>query len=374
MPASVTLERTMTDTLLKLTDAGLYCPVGDFYIDPWGSVPRAIITHAHSDHARSGSAQYLAVRESLPLLEMRLGPDAMIHTMEYGDSQLINGAHVSFHPAGHMLGSAQIRIEARGQVAVVTGDFKWGDDPTCRAFEPLRCHLLVMESTFALPIYRWPEVAAEREQIIDWWQSNQQQGKTSVLLVYAIGKAQRMLTMVQPAIGPIYAHGAVRNGCHAYRAAGVDLPEVLAIADAPPRMKWSDALILAPPLAHNSPWLRRFGRVSVAAVSGWMRIRGIRRRRTIDRGFVVSDHADWDGLLRAVEQCAPERIWATHGYSSTFAHYLQQQGYNAEPISTRFEGEPLEVRESDIAEEPDGTTASDAEVDDGSATAEGGTA
>ncbi len=349
----------MPDPLIVATDRGLYCEAGDFYIDPWAPVARAVITHAHSDHARPGSAQYLATRESLPLLKMRLGQDAAITSLEYAESVVLGGVRVTLHPAGHMLGAAQVRIEHRGRVAVVTGDFKWEADATCRPFEPLRCHHLIMESTFALPIFRWPAVESVQQDIESWWRANQEQGKTSVLLVYAIGKAQRVLALLPPAIGPVYAHGAVRNGCHAYRAAGAAIPEPLAIADAPRPMRWSEAMVLAPPLAHNSPWLGRFGRVSVAAVSGWMRIRGIRRRRSIDRGFVLSDHADWDGLLRLVKESGAERIGATHGYTASLVRYLRQNGLDAESLSTRYEGEPLDAHNEDESPEESALDASD---------------
>jgi putative mRNA 3-end processing factor len=329
----------MSSTLLALTDAGLYCPTGDFYIDPWQPVARAVITHAHSDHACPGSAAYLATRDSERVLRTRLGADAHIETLAYGEIVSINGVDVSFHPAGHILGSAQVRVAYRGQVWVVSGDYKTDPDVTCAPFEPVRCHTFMTESTFGLPIYRWPPQASVLAQINDWWRRNQEAGRASILYAYALGKAQRLIAGLDPTIGPIFVHGALVRITEDYRASGVALPPVQYVGDAPRGFDWSQALILAPPSAHGTPWLRRFGPFSTGFASGWMRIRGTRRRRAIDRGFVLSDHADWPGLLAAIDATGAERVWVTHGYAAVLVRWLQEQGRDAAVLQTRFEGE-----------------------------------
>lgn len=329
----------MPDTLLQLTDSGLYCPAGDFTIDPWRPVARAIVTHAHSDHARPGSGAYLAARDSERVLRTRLGPDARIETAPYGLVVSVNGVDVSFHPAGHILGSAQVRIAYRGEVWVVSGDYKTEPDATCAPFEPVRCHTFVTESTFGLPVYRWPAQERVLAQINDWWRGNQEAGRASILYAYALGKAQRLLAGLDPAIGPILIHGALIRLTEDYRASGVSLPPTQYAGQAPRDFDWSRAMILAPPSAHGTSWMRKFGPVATGFASGWMRIRGTRRRRALDRGFVLSDHADWPGLLAAIDATGAERVWVTHGYAAVLARWLQEQGRDAAVVPTRFEGE-----------------------------------
>lgn len=325
--------------LLQLTESGLYCAEGDFYVDPWGPVHRAVVTHAHADHARAGCTEYLTARSGQEVLRARLGPDAAIDTLDYGQGMTLGGVSISLHPAGHILGSAQVRIERRGEVAVVSGDYKTEVDATCTAFEPVRCHLFVTESTFGLPIYRWPPQAMVFEQINDWWAANRQAGKASLLLGYSLGKSQRLLAGLDPSIGPIYTHGAIEAMTRVYRECGVSLPETQYAGSAPKGTDWSQALILAPPSAHGTPWTRRFGPFSVGFASGWMRIRGARRRRTIDRGFVLSDHVDWPSLLSAIKATEAERVWVTHGYSAVVVRWLTEHGIDARVVATRFEGE-----------------------------------
>jgi putative mRNA 3-end processing factor len=331
--------------LLQSSPDGLYCPPGDFFIDPWNPTPRAVITHSHSDHARPGSGTYLTAAAGERLLRWRLGSEAAIETVRYGETRSINGVTLSLHPAGHVLGSAQVRVEYQGEVWVVSGDYKLAPDPTCAAFEPLRCHTFITESTFGLPIYRWPPQTVVFDEINQWWRRNQETGKASVVFAYALGKAQRLLAGVDCEVGPIFAHGAVRNLNRSYRESGVSLPEVGSPDDTPKGYDWSRALILAPPWAHGSPWIRRFGAVSPAFASGWMRIRGTRRRKSIDRGFVLSDHADWPGLLAAITHTQAERIWVTHGYRSPLVRWLTEQGKDAQVIETRWEDDELEAPE-----------------------------
>jgi putative mRNA 3-end processing factor len=324
--------------LLELTDRGLYCPAGDFYVDPWQPVDRAVITHAHADHARPGSRHYLAAQPSARVLRTRLGAGATLETLAYGEPLRHNGVQVSLHPAGHILGSAQVRLEHEGQVWVVTGDYKLEPDPTCAPFEPVRCHTFVTESTFGLPIYRWQPQAEVFDEINAWWRANQEAGKASLLFGYALGKAQRLLAGVDPSVGPIFTHGAVERLTRDYRDTGVPLPATTYVGDAS-GVDWSRALIVAPPSAHNTPWVRRFGPVSTALASGWMRIRGTRRRRAVDRGFILSDHADWPGLLAAVWDAGAEQVFVTHGYSPVLVRWLREHGLRAHVLQTQFEGE-----------------------------------
>ncbi len=331
--------------LLRLTDQGLYCEAGDFIIDPWQPVERAVVTHAHSDHARRGCRSYLAARPGEAVLRLRLDPGAAVETAAYGEVVTHRGVRVSLHPAGHILGSAQVRLEHQGRVWVVTGDYKLQPDPTCTAFEPVRCHTLVTESTFGLPIYRWPAPAAVRDEIHSWWRLNQEAGKASLLLGYALGKAQRLLAGLDPSVGPIYLHGAVDKLTRAYRESGVVLPPATYVGEAPKDTDWRRALILAPPSAHGTPWVRKFGPVSAGLASGWMRIRGTRRRRAVDRGFVLSDHADWPGLLETIKEAGAERVWVTHGYTAVVVRWLREHGLDAEAVATRFEGESEDAPE-----------------------------
>ena len=325
--------------LLKITARGLYCAEGDFYIDPWKPVDRAVITHAHSDHARWGMGSYLCSTESERVMRIRLGSDARIKTMPYGEAATLNGVKLSLHPAGHILGSAQIRVEKDGFVAVVSGDYKTESDATCSPFELLKCNLFVTESTFGLPIYRWcgePELVA---QINEWWKANQEAGKSSILLGYALGKAQRALARLDPSIGPIFLHGAVHKLTEAYRQTGIQLPATKVVYEADKKSDWSRAIVLAPPSAAGTPWLRRFGDVSTAFMSGWMAIRGARRRRAVDRGFVMSDHVDWPSLMNVISGTGAEHVWVTHGYSAVVVRYLEERGLDAKVMETQWEGE-----------------------------------
>lgn len=326
--------------LLRVTDQGLYCEAGDFYIDPWEAVDRAVITHAHGDHARWGSRLYLAAREGERVLRTRLGDDAPIRTIPYGETIERHGVRISLHPAGHILGSSQVRIEYRGEIWVVSGDYKTEADPTCTPFEPIRCHTFVTESTFGLPIYRWAPQAETFAEIRAWWRQNRAEGRACVLLAYALGKAQRLLAgLADAGIGPIYTHGAVERLNQAYRESGVPLPPTTHALRRARGESWAGALIVAPPSALGSPWLRRFGSPSTAFASGWMRIRGARRRRALDRGFTLSDHVDWPSLLRAIDATGAERVWVTHGYREPVVRWLREQGLEAEAVASRWEGE-----------------------------------
>ncbi|WP_315854309.1 ligase-associated DNA damage response exonuclease [Stieleria maiorica] len=320
--------------LLRPTSRGLYCEAGDFYVDPTRPVDRAIVTHAHSDHARWGCRRYLAAAPSETLLRMRLSEEAEFQFLPYGESILIGGVRVSFHPAGHMLGSAQVRLEYRGKIAVVTGDYKLSQDPTCQPWEPVKCHLMVTETTFGLPIYRWPPADCVRDEINRWWRRCRDDGKCCVLYGYAVGKSQSLLAGLDPSLGPIFTHGAVEKGTQAYRQTGVALPETRYVGSVEGKPDWSGAMVVAVPSAHGTPWIRRFGRISTAMASGWMAVRGSRRRRAMDRGFVASDHVDWQSLLEAIDQCDPETVWATHGYTAAVARFLNENGREAHALES----------------------------------------
>jgi putative mRNA 3-end processing factor len=336
--------------LLRLTERGLYCEAGDFHVDPWKQVARAVVTHAHSDHARWGCDSYLAAREGERVLRTRLGEHASIRLAAWGEGVEIGGVRVSLHPAGHILGSAQVRIEHRGEVWTVSGDYKTEPDPTCTPWEPVRCHTFVTESTFGLPIYRWPPQSEVFAEIDAWWRANAEAGRASLILGYALGKAQRLLAGLDPAVGPIFTHGAVEKLTADYRASGIALPPTTHVSAAPVGTSWAGAMIVAPPSADATPWTRRFGPLSNAFASGWMRIRGTRRRRALDRGFVLSDHVDWPGLVAAIEATGAESVWATHGYAPQVARWLAERGYDARAVETRFTGEGADA-EAGLEEE-----------------------
>ena len=332
----------MRKPLLIETKVGLYCPQGDFYVDPWQPVDRALITHAHADHARWGSKKYLAADTCSQVLRIRMGKDAELEFQPLGKPITIGGVQVTFFPAGHILGSAQIRIEKDGESIVVSGDYKRQSDATCLPFEPVRCNTFVTESTFGLPIYRWPSSESVFDGINDWWRNNQEQGKCSMLLAYSLGKAQRLLAGVDASIGPIYTHGAVEKLNAGYREAGISIPDTTYVGSVDAKeTDWSKAMVVAPPAAAGTSWARRFGKLSVAMASGWMQIRGTRRRRSMDRGFILSDHVDWADLMKSIQETEAENVWVTHGYSDIVARHLNEQGYNARVVETEFTGEQL---------------------------------
>ncbi len=340
--------------LLTVTPRGLYCPEGDFYVDPWRPVKRAVVTHAHADHARGGSKRYFAASSGKHVLRIRLGENADLEFADFGKGTSIGGVKVTFFPAGHILGSAQVKIEKGGDSVVVSGDYKRQRDSTCRTFEPVRCNTFVTESTFGLPVYRWDDPESVFGQIDSWWRGNQESGTASMLLAYSLGKAQRLLAGVDSSIGPIFTHGAVEKINAGYRASHVHLPATTFVGDVDPKeTDWSKSLIVAPPAAAGTSWAKRFGKLSIGMASGWMQIRGTRRRRSMDRGFVMSDHVDWNALLCTVRETEAENIWVTHGYSEIVVRHLTEMGLNANVVETEFRGELIEP-ESDGEEEADG--------------------
>jgi putative mRNA 3-end processing factor len=342
----------MKQAVITLTEQGLYCAHGDFYIDPWLPVPKAILTHAHADHTYRGNQHYLVPAEGALLSRIRLGDEAHISTEKYGVTTHINGVAVSFHPAGHVLGSAQIRVEYKGEVWVISGDYKLMPDATCAPFTPLKCHHFITEATFALPIYRWQPTEVIFEEINDWWRANQAQGKTSVLFAYSLGKSQRILNGIDRSIGRIFTHGAVERLTQAYREAGVDLPATAYVGAVENRKEFVGSLIVAPPSAHGTPWLKKFGNYSTGFASGWMRVRGARRRKAVDRGFVLSDHADWPELQTAIRATEAETVYVTHGFVPELVRWLNENGQHAVPLKTNYgDEEEMELGQS---AEPEG--------------------
>ncbi len=322
---------------------GLYCPPGDFYIDPWRPVERAVITHGHSDHARTGHRHYLAAVPGEGILRRRLGADIDLLALPYGETINHHGVKLSLHPAGHVLGSAQVRLEYQGEVWVASGDYKVEDDGTCAPFESVRCHTFITESTFGLPIYQWQPQAEIFADLNRWWQANADNNRTSVLFCYAFGKAQRLLSGLDPSIGPILMHGAVEPLNRVYREAGVALPPTHYVSEITDPAQLRKSIVLAPPSAQGSSWMKRFGDYSDAFASGWMKLRGTRRRRGVDRGFIMSDHADWPGLQSAITATGAERVFVTHGQVNVMVRWLREQGLDAQGFTTEYGDEELEA-------------------------------
>jgi putative mRNA 3-end processing factor len=327
--------------LVTSTPVGLFCAAGGFHVDPWGAAETAVITHVHGDHLHFGSRRYICTEPSLPFLRRRLGADVEAVGIPYGERRELGGTLVSFHPAGHVLGSAQIRIEAGGEVWVVSGDYKRRPDSTCAPFEPVPCDVFITEATFGLPIYRWDEPRLLVADIHAWWERNREAGVASVLLCYAMGKAQRILAELTAFTDrEVLAHGAVDGLAELYRQAGVKLLPTRRVADTEKGRSFAGELVLAPPSAAGSTWMRRFApRYETGFASGWMRVRGTRRRKGFDRGFALSDHADWPDLLRTIEETGARRVLVTHGYADELARYLCERGLEAGALATQFEGE-----------------------------------
>ena len=321
-------------SLLKFTDYGIYCEKGDFFIDPLKPVKKALITHAHSDHARPNSSYYLSHYNSIPVLKLRLGNHIKVDGTNYGDKIYMNGVQISFHPAGHILGSSQIKISDGKESWVVSGDYKLENDGISTPFEPIKCSHFITESTFGLPVYNWESQESIFKDINNWWLKNQQEGKTSVLFAYALGKAQRLIKGLDKSLGEVFLHGAVSNIIDSDKKNYNFDINVNPINKDTPQATFKKQLIVAPPSAFGSPWMRKFSPYTTGIASGWMAIRGMKRRRAVDTGFVMSDHADWKGLLKAVNDSEAENIFVTHGYADIFSKYLQELGYNSNVVAT----------------------------------------
>jgi putative mRNA 3-end processing factor len=338
--------------LLEFNSNGLYCSKGQFYIDPWKPVDKAFITHAHSDHACWGHQTYLAHHHSLPILKYRYGKSqSQFYGVDYNDPFSINGVKVSFHPAGHMIGSSQIRLESKGQVWVCSGDYKLERDGISEPFTPIKCDVFITESTFGLPCFNWEPQPLIFDQIHAWWRLNRAQGLTSVLLGYAVGKAQRLLMGLDPTMGPIFVHGSIWNVTEALRSVYPSFPQLIKLSSSISKQELIGSMVLAPPSAAHTPWMNRFHPYRLGYVSGWMCLRGIRRRYGVDSGFVLSDHADWPALQQAVAATGAKSIIVTHGFTAPFARWLNEQGYEAQEACAAEGGEREEQLEKDETHE-----------------------
>ena len=336
--------------LLEFTGNGIYCPLADVYLDPWKPVPKALVSHGHSDHASWGHGSYLCTTSAAPVIKHRLNLSGNIQAIEFGKPVFINGVQFSFHPAGHIPGSAQIRVAHKGEVWVFSGDYKLESDGISEPFESLKCHTFITESTFGLPVYKWKPQHDVFDDINQWWRKNQYEGKVTILAGYALGKSQRLLKNVDSSIGKIFVHGAVDTLTQILRAQQFVLPPTIYVTNEMKKKDFEGSLVVCPPSAIGSPWLRKFDPYSLGITSGWMGLRGARRRRGADRGFVLSDHADWTDLNHAVDATGAQRVFVTHGYSEVFAHWLSEKGLEAKVVKTRFEGELAEIAESGLDE------------------------
>lgn len=326
--------------LLELTPSGLYCPQADIFVDPWRPVGKAIITHAHADHSRYGMKHYLAHHHSAEVMRLRLGQDISLETLDYNDPIQINGVKISLHPAGHIPGSSQIRLEYKGKTVVVSGDYKVEDDGLSAPFEAVKCHEFVSECTFGMPIYKWQAQKEIFENLNNWWRSNAEKDLNSVVFAYSLGKAQRIINHLDYSVGEVFAHGAIWNTNQALIANGVNVIDIPKVTQKIPKSKFKGALIIAPPSAMGSPWMKKFSPYRTGICSGWMNIRGARRRRAADAGFVLSDHADWEGLISAIKATEAEKVYLTHGSTAVFGRYLEEvEKIQAAELETLFEGE-----------------------------------
>ncbi len=336
----------MKKPLLEFTDKGIYCAAAKVYLDPWKPVDKAIISHGHADHSRWGHKQYITHHRNVPIIAHRLG-EIHVTGKEWGETFSINNVKFSLHPAGHIIGSSQIRVEHKGEVWVFTGDYKTENDGISTAYEPVTCNTFITECTFGLPAFSWTPQNEVLNNINQWWGQNRENGSTSVLFGYSLGKAQRLLKYLDTDIGKIYTHGAIENMTEVLRPL-VDFPVTTLITKDTKKTELLGNIVLAPPSAHGSAWLKKMVPYVTASASGWMAFRGARRRRAIDKGFVLSDHCDWQGLLASIEATGAEKIICTHGYTDIFSRYLREQGYDARTEQTQYGEEENDVSAEDI--------------------------
>ena len=326
--------------LLVHTALGLYCPKADVYLDPWKPVKKAILTHGHADHARWGSSYYLCTPTAAPVIKYRLG-EINLETLPFGEEKLINGVSFSFHPAGHILGSAQIKVSYKGEIVVFSGDYKTANDGFSEAFEPVKCHTFITESTFGLPVYHWQDQKWVFNEMEEWCKNNRNNGQLSILYGYSLGKAQRILQGLPESVGPIFTHSTIEAVLNVMRNQGVSLKNTIPVNEHLTRADLLSGVIIAPPAVQNSNWLKKFEPIRNGVVSGWMALRGARRRRNADKGFVLSDHADWEGLNEAISLTGAENVFVTHGYTDILSKWLIDKGLNAHPLETNFEGDEV---------------------------------
>lgn len=321
--------------LLLPTPSGLYCPPGDFYIDPVSPVGRALITHGHSDHARSGHEKVLATKETLDIMEIRYGADFARERQaaRLGEDIALNGVTVSYHPAGHVLGSAQIAVEHEGTRIVVSGDYKRRADPTCTGFEVVTCDVFVTEATFGLPVFHHPSDETEVRRLLH--SLKQFPERTHLIGAYALGKAQRVIALMR-AYGyqePIYIHGALQRLCDYYESQGIELGPLLpATLENGNRRDFAGAVVVGPPSAFADRWARRFADPIACFASGWMQIRQRARQRGVELPLVLSDHSDWSELIRTIAETAAGEVWVTHGREEALVRWCELNGIKARPL------------------------------------------
>ncbi|MDT0677727.1 ligase-associated DNA damage response exonuclease [Autumnicola musiva] len=343
------MTKKNTPPLLAFNENGIYCAAADVYLDPWKPVDKAIISHGHADHSRWGHKKYITHHYNVPIIKHRLG-DIEVSGKEWNESFSINNVQFSLHPAGHIIGSSQIRVEHKGEVWVFTGDYKVEDDGVATPYEPVKCNTFITECTFGLPAFKWQPQQEVFAEVNNWWAQNQQDGRTSVLFGYSLGKAQRLLKYLNPEIGKIFTHGAIENMTEVIRPYH-DFPETTRITRDTKKDEIKGNIVLAPPSAHGSPWIKKMVPYVTGSASGWMTFRGARRRRAIDKGFVLSDHCDWQGLLSSIAATGSEKVICTHGYTDIFSRYLLEKGYDARTEETQYEGETGEQETSSEQEE-----------------------
>jgi putative mRNA 3-end processing factor len=327
----------MKPPLLAFNKKGIYCQAANVYLDPWKPVDRAIISHGHADHSRWGHKKYITHHSNIPIIKHRLG-EINVSGKKWNETFTINGVKFSLHPAGHIIGSSQIRVEYKGEVWVFTGDYKDEDDDVAVPFVPVKCHTFITECTFGLPAFKWQPQADVFTEINNWWEQNKEEGRTSVIFGYSLGKAQRLLKHLDTSIGKIYTHGAIENMTEVIRPLS-EMPETTRVTQNTKKNQLKGNIVVAPPSAHGSPWIKKLVPYVTASASGWMAFRGARRRRAIDRGFVLSDHCDWQGLLNSIKATGAEKVICTHGYTDIFSRYLREIGYDARTEETQYEGE-----------------------------------
>ncbi|WP_298763426.1 ligase-associated DNA damage response exonuclease [uncultured Polaribacter sp.] len=335
--------------LVKFTKKGIYCIPGKFYLDPWYPVDYAIISHGHADHSRWGNKHYLCHNDSKAIIKHRLGQDISIESLAYNEPKNINGVQVSFFPAGHIIGAAQIRLEYKGYVVVFSGDYKTQSDFLTTPFEPVKCHTFITESTFGLPVYKWKTEQELQTEIQDWVFKNQQNNRTSVFLGYSLGKAQRMMSLLA-GVDDIYVHNAINHLNNAIVNSGINLPKTTLLTPDFKKADIQNKIIILPPALLGSKMLKRIPNAATAICSGWMHIRGNRRWKGVDAGFAVSDHADWDGLLQAVKATEAEKVYVTHGSQAVFSKYLNEIGIEAHELKTEFGDEEMAKEAADKKE------------------------
>jgi putative mRNA 3-end processing factor len=334
--------RLRPDALLHPRPEGLYCPPGDFYIDPVRPVPRALITHGHSDHARAGHGHVLATRQTLDIMAIRLGAGFAGSVQAAGsDPIIVDGVNVAFTPAGHVLGSAQVTVAAGGTRITVTGDYKRGADSTVAEWQPAPCEVLVTEATFGLPVFRHPDPRAEIARLLASVGANPD--RAHLVGVYALGKAQRVIRLIREAghDGPLFIHGSLARLCDYYVAEGVDLGDLRPATSDAGRAAFAGAIVLGPPSAFAATWAQRFPDPVICFASGWMGVRARIRQRGVELPLVISDHVDWPELTATVTELAPAEVWVTHGREEALVRWCQLQGIAARPLNlVGYEDEP----------------------------------